>query len=375
MLHVLYIARYRNASMERKIGLLAAQPDLTISLVRPSEWRDEYGQVIVNTSSQEYRTHAVPLLGQANDPHRALYRTLTFAMSATRPDIVHAEEEPDSLAALQIAFARRLFAPKAKLILHTWQNVNRRKRWYVWWVTQTSLRHADAILCANREAATVLEQMGYTGHTAVIPPQGIDTQVFQPPEVCAPSDSFTIAYAGRFVPEKGIDLIIEAVRMIGPPARLLLIGNGASRSALETQANASGIADRISFVAPVPPEQLGKLLWQVDALVLPSRAKPVWKEQFGRILTEAMACKVPVIGSDSGAIPEVIGDAGLVFPEGDATALAECLRKLIESPALCRDLAERGYARTMQYYTQERAAEQTAIFYRRLMVTGSHAKL
>jgi len=102
---------------------------------------------------------------------------------------------------------------------------------------------------------------------------------------------------------------------------------------------------------------------------LPSRTTRVWKEQFGRVLTEAMACRVPVIGSNSGAIPEVIGDAGLIFPEGDARALAGCLRRLIESPDLCRELGERGYVRVMRLYTQERIAEQTAEFYRQIIET------
>ena len=101
--------------------------------------------------------------------------------------------------------------------------------------------------------------------------------------------------------------------------------------------------------------------------MLPSRTTPVWKEQFGRVLAEAMACKVPVIGSDSGAIREVIGDAGLIFPEGNVAALADCLRLLNASPSLRHDLAERGYVRASGLYTQEHIAEQTADFYRQLM--------
>jgi glycosyltransferase involved in cell wall biosynthesis len=82
---------------------------------------------------------------------------------------------------------------------------------------------------------------------------------------------------------------------------------------------------------------------------------------------EAMACKVPVVGSNSGAIPEVVGGAGLLFPEGDAVALASCLRRLMESPALRKELAEQGYARAMSLYTQERIADQTAQFYRQMI--------
>jgi glycosyltransferase involved in cell wall biosynthesis len=169
------------------------------------------------------------------------------------------------------------------------------------------------------------------------------------------------------VPEKGLDVLLQALQQVGPPARLLLIGEGACRSDLEAQVYQLGLADRVTFVPPMPPDRLAVEFNQANALVLPSRSKSVWKEQFGRVLTEAMACRVPVIGSDSGAIPEVIGEAGLVFPEGDAAALADCIRQLIESPMLRHDLAERGYARVMHLYTQERIAEQTADFYRQMM--------
>src|SRR5260221_14335510 len=95
----------------------------------------------------------------------------------------------------------------------------------------------------------------------------------------------------------------------------------------------------------MPPARLAAQFCQIDALVLRSLTTPVWKEQFGRVLTEAMACGVPVVGSSSGAIPEVIGEAGLIFPEGDAAALAGCLAKLQQPPALRLALAQRGLAR------------------------------
>jgi glycosyltransferase involved in cell wall biosynthesis len=137
------------------------------------------------------------------------------------------------------------------------------------------------------------------------------------------------------------------------------------RPALE--ARAAPLGHCVQFLGAMPPIQVAQRMRQLNVVVLPSRTTTVWKEQFGRVLTDAMACQVPVIGSDSGAIPEVIGDAGLIFPEGDVTALANCLRQLYESPELARKLAERGYARVMQLYTQERIAEQTADFYRQMM--------
>ena len=71
----------------------------------------------------------------------------------------------------------------------------------------------------------------------------------------------------------------------------------------------------------MPSTEVPAVLRALDVLVLPSLTTPSWKEQFGRVLQEAMACAIPVVGSDSGEIPHVIGDAGLVTPEGDAAAL------------------------------------------------------
>src|SRR5688572_21592608 len=160
-LRVLYIARYHNPVMERKVALMAAQKELSFYLVRPRFWQDEYRQVEVPVlPGQPYQTLAVPLIFKPTDWHRALYRTLTFEMGRFQPHLIHAEEEPESLAALQILLARRLYTPQAKVILHTWQNINRPKRRYVWWVARTAFRHAEAILSANTEGMTVLREMG-----------------------------------------------------------------------------------------------------------------------------------------------------------------------------------------------------------------------
>ena len=101
------------------------------------------------------------------------------------------------------------------------------------------------------------------------------------------------------------------------------------------------------------------IIASLDVLVLPSRSRSNWKEQFGRVLVDAMACGVPVIGSTCGEIPNVIGDAGLIFPEGDAAALRDRLRALQNDRSLRRDLAQRGRQRVLDRFTQEQIAQQT----------------
>jgi glycosyltransferase involved in cell wall biosynthesis len=80
-----------------------------------------------------------------------------------------------------------------------------------------------------------------------------------------------------------------------------------------------------------------------------------------------MACKVPVIGSNSGEIPYVVGDAGLIFPEADAKALANCIVQLIEKPEFAKKLAEIGYQKAMTQYTNQALAKQQLEFYKQLV--------
>jgi len=370
---ILYIARYHSVTAERKIGLLAEEGDMGVWLVRPRRWRDVYGSVDLPVRpGQPYHTVAVPLLLRPGDPHRCLYGALTLAMLAARPDIIHAEEEPDSLAALQVAAVRRLLAPRAKLVLNTWQNVDRPKGRAVWWVLRTALCQADAVLCANREAQALLESFGFEGLTRVLPPQGVDLEVFYPGQrvPTAGDETLTVAYVGRLVPEKGVNVLIDAVASLDAPCRLVLVGEGPSRAALTAQARERGLEERVQFAGAMSPMELAECLRHADALVLPSLSTPVWKEQFGRALVEAMACGLPVVGSDSGAIPEVVGDAGLIFPEGDVAALAGCLQRLAVSPELRVELGERGRQRASRLYSQERIAARTVAFYRLLVDKG-----
>jgi glycosyltransferase involved in cell wall biosynthesis len=109
----------------------------------------------------------------------------------------------------------------------------------------------------------------------------------------------------------------------------------------------------------------------LDVIVLPSVSRPNWAEQFGRILVEAMAAGVSVVGSNCGEIPDVIGNAGLVFPEGDANALARILDRLARQPSLRVQLGERGRRRALERYTYRRIAMDTVEVYRQVLHRNS----
>jgi glycosyltransferase involved in cell wall biosynthesis len=117
----------------------------------------------------------------------------------------------------------------------------------------------------------------------------------------------------------------------------------------------------------VPPEDVPRYINCMDVLVLPSLTTPGWVEFFGRVLVEAMACQVPVIGSDSGEIPNVISDAGLIFHEGDADDLKDKLLLLAHDEDLQSELAARGEKRALAKYSWEQIAEDTYGVYKSLM--------
>jgi glycosyltransferase involved in cell wall biosynthesis len=153
--------------------------------------------------------------------------------------------------------------------------------------------------------------------------------------------AFTVGYAGRLVESKGLRDLLAAVRMLAQPVELVLIGNGELRAELE---GAEVPGSRVRVLDGLAHDRMAEGFAQLDVLALPSRTTPTWKEQFGRVIVEALWCGVPVVGSDSGEIPWLIEltGGGLVFAEGDAAALAGRLAELREDPALRARLAREG---------------------------------
>jgi len=175
-----------------------------------------------------------------------------------------------------------------------------------------------------------------------------------------------VGYVGRLAPHKGVSVLLDAVAE-QPELHLTLAGRGPAELGLRQRSVDLKITDRITWLGGVSQDELPGVYGSLDVLAVPSLTTAGWVEQFGRVAVEAMACGVPVIGSSSGAIPDVIGDAGLIVPEGDRAALAGALRGLMSDPDRRRDLAERGRARVLARYTQAQVAAQTVDVYRSML--------
>ena len=361
---------------QRKCELIAAHSDIELTVLVPPIWD---GQKLERAHTMGYELREVPIRFN-NNFHLHYYPTLKAELARAQPDIFHVDEEPYNLATwLACACAThprsdRRGASHVKTIFFSWQNIRRSYPPPFSWIERTVLQHTDAAIVGNREAEQVWRAKGFAKPIHVIPQFGVDENVFKPKsktlrqaQDAVKNQKFKIGYVGRLVKEKGVYLAIEALQGL-PEAQLLIVGSGPLQQPLIDFADSLGLSHRVEFRPQVPSTQMPALYRELDVLVLPSLMQRNWKEQFGRVLIEAMACGVPVIGSTCGEIPTVIGDAGLTFAEGDSDALLKQLLKLQQQPALQQDLAQRGRTRVLENFTMQRIADATVAVYRLLAI-------
>ena len=363
-----YVGSYR-----RKLEELAAL-GVDLTLVVPPYWQTGDQRAMREPGyDRGYRiVEENPVLN--GNFHMHFYRDLPALLQEVRPDLVHIDEEPYDLVTFHAL--RAATAAGAKALFFTWQNLERDYQPPFKWFEKHVLSSVHGAIAGNQDAASILRRKGYNRPLYVIPQFGVDPAIFYPgvweePVEWTLERPFRIGFAGRLVPEKGLSELLQAAAQLDVPWELRLLGSGPHRAALETEAAALGAAGRVTFLGSVPSDEVAEHLRSFDVLANPSRTlrrgTSQWKEQFGRSLVEGMACGVPVLGSDSGEIPHVIGDAGLVAPEGDVAALAGCLRRLAHDMPLRRDLAARGRQRALTRYTQADIARQTFEVYRQLL--------
>ena len=350
-------------SYQTKLEAIARHDDIDLTVIVPPVWYDPSGPVTLERAyTNGYRLLVDPIRFNGQF-HTYYFPKLKQRLATLRPDVVHIDEEPYNLATwLAMRQARRV---AAKTLFFSWQNLRRTYPFPFNLLEKQVLAQSDYAIMGNQDAFDVWRQKGYRGPAQVIPQFGVDAELFQPPVQRDRGRGLVIGSANRrLVAEKGVDVLLRAAVTLPGVWRLHIAGEGPERPFLEQLAQELGIRDRVQFDGVVTSAQMPAYLQQLDALVLASRTLPNWKEQFGRVLIEAMACEVAVVGSNSGEIPNVIGDAGLIFSEGDETALNQQLCRLMQSETLRDDLGRNGRLRVLAQYTQSQIADQTASLYR-----------
>jgi len=350
---------------QRKLEEIARFPDVELMVAVPLSWRE--GERLIRLERAHitgYQLVVEPIAFNGRF-HLHFYPRLGRRLRAFAPDIVHVDEEPYNFATFHALRLARMAG--RKVLWFTWQNLNRRYPFPFRLIERHNLRHTDYAIAGSAGAAAVWRDKGFAGPLAVIPQFGVDPDIFVPrTEERANARDLLVGYAGRLVPEKGVDSLLEAAAGVGDDCKLIVMGAGSERGRLDELVHRLELAGRVTFAEPIPSLRMPAFYRELDVLVLPSRSRPNWIEQFGRVLIEAMACGVVVVGSDCGEIPHVIGDAGMVFPEGDVVALRECLVRLMHDPDLRADLIRRGRERVLAHFTQAQIAAQTVAVYRKM---------
>ena len=314
-----------------------------------TRWEDDGGVRIV----------PVPVRGDGAGPAGAKWaaRTLRELIKDFRPDLVQIEEEPWTYAAAAAAAeARRLRVPA---VLFTWDTVARALPLGLRLRRRSVIRTMRGVIAGNRMAGELAARLAPDAARVVLAQTGV-----VPPLVpAAGSDGFTIGFVGRLVPEKGLDLLFRACVRLTGAWDISVIGTGPAQVELEALAERLGIAARVTWHGGLPRADRERLWQHTDCVVMPSRATRHWVETLGIPAVEAMAHGVAVVVTDSGALAETVGDAGIVVPEDDAAALTTALQRLLDDRGERAALAAAGRRRAMQVFTDEALAQRTLEFW------------
>jgi glycosyltransferase involved in cell wall biosynthesis len=374
-MNVLVISHTYIAAINReKWRILAAcNPDVHVTVVFPTTWPSCLFSHQISTADvaadnvKNCTFIPLPALWTGNEvKYFYLPLQLMRVLKSCKPDVIHVEQGVCALSYLQVIFFAKLLRVKARFIFFTWINweVKRSLSHRLIWqrVEHLNAYFSNGALAGNQKAKEILQKNGFNKPITVLPQLGVDTKIFYPQVETNSACEQKILYVGRIIVEKGIFLLLNAFATLSkqfPEWHLIFVGKGPDLEKLKQEIKDLNLEDIVKVFDPVAHEQIAPLLRSADILVLPSYDTDEWKEQFGHVLIEAMACKVPVLGSTGGEIPHVIADAGLVFEQKNEADLREKLGLLMQDNGLPKLLGEKGYKRVMKLYSHEAIARAT----------------
>lgn len=338
-----------------------------ITLVVPSNWKDEFGRRLAVQRWPNFKGEllGVPVIRSGNIILHAYRTSFTRLLRKIRPDAIYVNHEPYAVATAQVYTANQ-FGGAVPIGCYSCQNIQKRYPPPFRWTESKVLKWSRFFLPISAAVENVFRTKGYRGDSTILP-LAIDTDMYRPfidstiRDRLRGNDEVVVGYVGRFVPEKGLLTLLKAAAKVnGLSWTLVFIGGGPIEPELRRRVDELGLKDRVQFVGFIPHEEVAASIAALDVLVLPSETQANWKEQFGRVLLEAMACGTAVLGSDSGEIPTLIRETGggLVFRERDATDLAEQLAKLVRSADLRQTLSDTGLKAVQSRFSIHVLADQ-----------------
>jgi glycosyltransferase involved in cell wall biosynthesis len=378
-------ATYATAEPRKKIESLAGHFDLTCITSSSYTGYGLENRLADQPRPTSYHLVGLPAFGSPDSTTRYVLRGLGEALRRARPEIVLVESEPWAWLRWQTWWCARRLGRKVRFGEFSWENVRRSgaKGLLLSAAYRAAAATADFVIGGNEDAAQFFVEAGQAREQTLVAPQlGVDEEVFHPAdaalkarrraELGLPADAFLVGFSGRLLEMKGVPDLIAAVERVraepgGAAVQLALLGPGEIGPLLRP-----GSAQPVwMHVRPACAHaEMAHFMQALDLFVLPSREWNRdglrWREQFGHVLIEAMACGIPVLGSSCGAIPSVLGDPARIFPEGDVGRLSEMLRAYVLAPGQRAAAVERQTRRLHENYTNAVLAARWAEFLQRM---------
>lgn len=326
----------------------------SFTLLLPAAWTDEFGNSlrpgIFPGFDAELVTAPVRLNGNII-LHSYRFNFRRF-LNQRKFDLIYVNHEPYAISTAQVCWAN-LQSVKLPFGFHSCQNIYKKYPIPFLWLERMVYQSSSFAFPITQTVERVLRQKGFIGEAGLCP-FPFDPNLYHPlPEserqelIPRAAGEVIIGYVGRMVEQKGLQTLIEALaRLPRSGWKLVVIGTGPYESRFDELVSMHGLTNRVIRLGYVAHEVTPRYLGAMDILVLPSETRPNWKEQFGRVVIEAMACGSCVVGSDSGEIPTLIqaSGGGCVFPEANPTALADVLQQMIADESQRKTFARIGGA-------------------------------
>lgn len=352
---------------ERERQIRSRGVDLT--LLSAEAW-EEGGSLVRCSPDGDTFVTTVRTIG--HHPNGFIYEPLGLwrVLRSQQWDLIDMQEEPFGLASAEVRLFLRLSGRRTPFVIFSAQNIEKRYPIPFRWFEHGALREAAGAYPCNTEAAAIMQRKGLGG-PAIVLPLGVDLDRFVVADRPEPTEVLSIGYVGRLIPHKGVDVLIRAVAL-EPRLSAEIFGGGSERAALEALAAEVSVTDRVTFHGHLEEAKVPATYATFDVLAVPSLPMPTWLEQFGRVVVEAQASGVPVVASASGALPDVVGEAGLLVPPGDPEALRSALVRMLDEPGLWARARQAGLRSAPHYSWSAVADAQVALYREALGRLGSH---
>jgi glycosyltransferase involved in cell wall biosynthesis len=336
-----------------------------VTIILPKQWKTDFNDQYSVQKLPGFKGKIIPVgvYFRGKIPLHFYHFGIFNVLRQERPDVIYVHNESYALSTFQVILYNFLFSRKT-IGFYAAQNIRKKYILPFRLIEAFNFRSANYCFPVTESAASTLREKGFPGRITVLPlgvtENHIRIREAKPvtSEPGAPKP-FVIGYVGRLVPEKGIDILLRALALLQSTGwECQIIGEGKLKGELVKLSSELCIEGNTRFLGYVNHGDVSTYINGFSVLVLPSLTMPNWTEQFGRVIIEALAAGVPVIGTNSGEIPFLIRklQGGIIVDEGDPAALAQAIERLLLDPLLTERLATLGKQNVEKYFLESKIA-------------------